>query len=993
MQSLWQWSTRTARDYEVLKATDFASLNRGPLPGRGAQPFDGQDKLYAHGVGIQGIGFEGWDHYHILPLLNNGTRLTIWNDDPDDRELLDFHAEVWEIYPLAPNATQGGAYNTRQRLTVYAHEGSAWWLFYQNTRTAWGPVTLKRWEEFTPPADPIHGIWTPDDMDAELCGVRSKWTWRDFTEGVPQSELQESGKLGCQRDVGRYVIPEGTRTYYLTNTNSAQAAHTATEEKGLSQTTATQGTIVLSITKTSAGGRTVCWGNLGPVIADWPSGVYNCQYDVASFDGTWSHGLRTITGVAGHFAVVDTLGSADRETKEQAQSASTGTGLIAVDTGTWNPASGNIADNYEALLVCYHTAGHGGGDHVLTLNANDADTYADGPWPQYTVTFDADVEAYAGERKTVTFDADVITTSGATYTVTFDADTHLVDRDTEAFDADVRVADRKTEAFDADTYLVERLTEEFLADVRVAERKTEAFDADVIAVDRSTVEFDADTIVGQFILPFDADVHLVTRSTEGFDADTHLVDRNTETFDADTVLFLQPTVGFDADTHLVDRNTEAFDADVRVTEQKTVAFDADTIAVTRSTEGFDADTHLVDRNTESFDADVIISGVTEYTISFDADTRVADRKTEAFDADVRVADRKTEAFDADTHLVERNTEAFDADVIAVVRSLAEFLADVLVVERKTAAFDADTFLVDRFTEEFDADTYLVDRFTEDFPADTTVRDPLMQRPMQDGSTQEFALVGAPTHVEAVQEFPAEFSLDEYVGLEVVDGPEGQVGKIEQFLVDNIPGPQQRGTVVEIEVYARAAYDGANNGSNVTVFWFQIRRDGLHVSPQIDLMDPDTQQNDVEKSYVFSLKDPTDPSSYFTWADLVNLPVEIAGTIFISGPGTLGMWFYTTWSQVRRWQELEPTQYPLPAYATIGVYSISFFADTHLVDRNTATFDADVIVGAPGLPSSFVLQKAAILFPTVSNAAAMRTNVLSNAAIMHPVISREGKGVQ
>lgn len=385
-------------------------------------------------------------------------------------------------------------------------------------------------------------------------------------------------------------------------------------------------------------------------------------------------------------------------------------------------------------------------------------------------------------------------------------------------------------------------------------------------------------------------------------------------------------------------------------------------------------------------------GATTSEITFDADARLLDRLTSVFDADAILSDRLTSAFDADTLLVDRIDPGatFDADVRLLDRLAADFLADALLTDRLDpgASFDADTLLIDRLNVSFDADVRTLDRSTETFDADTQVRDPLTQRMADDGATQQFQFTGSSNHFENVDDFPLEFGTGDNVYLRVSSGPIGAFGRIERFIAENIPGPQRRGQVVEIETYARVGKVGVPT-NNQCQFAFQIRRDGVHTSPTIDLLNPDIFGNDVERSYIFTLKDPNDPNSSFTWDDLLDMPVEIVGTVFTIDASAVELTVFNVWNVVRRWQELEPFQYPLPAYVAIGVWAIGFNADVHLVDRKVATFASDVIVGSAGIPSKFKITNNSILDPVVSRSVIMRSNIISNAVIMHPVVSKEG----
>ena len=256
-------------------------------------------------------------------------------------------------------------------------------------------------------------------------------------------------------------------------------------------------------------------------------------------------------------------------------------------------------------------------------------------------------------------------------------------------------------------------------------------------------------------------------------------------------------------------------------------------------------------------------------------------------------------------------------------------------------------------------------------------------------------------------------MNQFVQLTVIGGPIGAFSKVETYTLSNIPSPQQIGQIAEIHIFVRVKYLGISNGPNIASFFFRLKKTILSPDGLVDMMDPDTLNFDLDKSRLFDLKDADDANSYFDWDDLDDLIVEIFGSVFTSGPGQVGLRFFNMWADVKRWQEVEPTQYPLfGGYDSIAVWAHSFRADVIAVDRLTETFGADVIVVDPPTPSLYVLSRSGIMHPIVSNSAVMSRlhskstimhpvishssvmhPIVSHSSKMHPIVSREGKAIQ
>lgn len=366
MKILVQWTTRTPADWE-----EFDSLSWGTLP-RKSTPVGGEviddTKGWCHGLNVQGRVFQA-DHYHVSP-ITDGARVTAWNDDsPGER-----YARVVDFLTYISDSRLGGAINTRQKQIVFAEPAAR----ARMERTE-GTI-FQLWSEFIPPTrEVMHGIKVSDQLHLDHRSVRSPRGWREWTEGVDASELDERGEIKKQRPLGRFPPATGTRTYFMQAAARANGVHTATDEvafeTGADSSSVTEGTgsssdelSFLFTTPTSE-----------PDQGTWTTGTFRCSFDAATVDADMEFGLLTLGGSAGHFGRVDSGLSSEVDTQVQTQGAITATGITVVDTGSVTWTGSTQSDRFECLVAQRNTATMGG-PQTVTLTC-DADAFADGPWP------------------------------------------------------------------------------------------------------------------------------------------------------------------------------------------------------------------------------------------------------------------------------------------------------------------------------------------------------------------------------------------------------------------------------------------------------------------------------------------------------------------------------------------------------------------------------------------------------------------------------------
>lgn len=344
--------------------------------------WSGLERFTCHALCVQGVTFDGADHYSVQPLARGGIRVAVWYDDPDDWPPGHRWARVVTFRPVRPDPDPrfGGAFNTRQTHQLYFEPEAG-----RIIRAAYAgnpSVTFHRWATFDPSAwaAPMPGQWVSEVHHEAHRALQAPEGWRTWVEGLAAAELDASGRLSQQRAQGRYEIPRGTRTYFHNNVALTTGAHVANVE--------------LELGLAAAGAASVSSGNIGiagelafasstpagePDSAAWPTtGVYRHQMDVTTAGVDLIFGLLTTGAGAGHFGRVDSALAADLQSFTQAEAAFIGSGLhLATVT---NPAwtAGAAGDRFEIVIASQKTAGHG--SQTFTMELGESDDFADGPW-------------------------------------------------------------------------------------------------------------------------------------------------------------------------------------------------------------------------------------------------------------------------------------------------------------------------------------------------------------------------------------------------------------------------------------------------------------------------------------------------------------------------------------------------------------------------------------------------------------------------------------
>lgn len=380
MKICYQPTLAVPSDWHEVDSQDWSKTAKKLQPSGTRSEIIDDSQGWIHRVCIQGVEFVG-DHHACEHLSDTKIKYTVWNDDPRDYPPGERFASVWTFETLAADSYLGGAINTRQSRVVYADQGGRLWKVMHANGIPENTTYLD-WSLFPKPNEALtrHGIWVSDDLNRAHEKKYTKRSWREWNEGVDSSQIIQ-GRVRAQRPQGKYLIPDGTRTFFQTSTALTNGIHDAvdTADEFLLDTTAAASSGSSGTFSGGASGYAFIFTTASgePNDAAWPSGNYRCQLDVPTVGADLTYGFLTQGSASGHFARVNSGLTSDLETWTQGESAFSGTGLKLATTGSITPSSGNASDRWELALAAQRPASHGNQTLDLTF---DADAFADGPW-------------------------------------------------------------------------------------------------------------------------------------------------------------------------------------------------------------------------------------------------------------------------------------------------------------------------------------------------------------------------------------------------------------------------------------------------------------------------------------------------------------------------------------------------------------------------------------------------------------------------------------
>lgn len=370
----WAMADGSISDWQWIDSRLWHTLPKKPLPvsGKGQETIDDKPG-WVQAVNIMGM-VEMADHIAIEHVHDTKVILHNFRVDPEDYHEDERIAHVTVFETLAQEFKRfGGAYNTRIRRIVYAGD---------RVKRPWrdSEAELRPFRQYRLPPGSItrHGVWMLDKQWRRHMNALSVKGWRTWTQGLPGREIVH-GRLREQRKEGRFVKPDGTRTYYARDTARANGTHVANQENAFETTTGSPTEELVSINQ-SSDLLAFCMSTPSgePDSGAWPTGNYRYQIDVTTGTTDINCGLSSVGGSTGHFARQNSGLTSDLETKAMAESNFNSTGLHLATTGSVSWSSGAASDRFECLVAAENTRSHGARDIGVTFN--ETDDFADGPW-------------------------------------------------------------------------------------------------------------------------------------------------------------------------------------------------------------------------------------------------------------------------------------------------------------------------------------------------------------------------------------------------------------------------------------------------------------------------------------------------------------------------------------------------------------------------------------------------------------------------------------
>jgi hypothetical protein len=358
-----------------------------------ADQWAGLGSFTCHALCVQGVVFDGADHYSVETVSPGVVRVVVWYDDPTDWPPGQRWARVWTFRHLAadPDPRYGGAVRPQHQQVLFAEDGMRPIL-----EAAYGTnptIQIRPWNAFNSRrSNPMHGAWVTDEQHADQQAVQSVQGWRTWTEGLHPNELDANGHVRVQRRMARYRVPRGTRTYYH---NPATATTPVVADFSNALQANPSGATLQTSGNVGGNGRIV-WSTVTPSgepnSAGWPTtGEYRYQLDVTAAGVDLTFGLLNQGNDAAHFSRISSDASSELQTIQQDEAAFSGSGLhlATITDPAWT--AGSSGDRWGFTVAGVRVTGHG--NQTFTMQIGESDDFTDGPWtaapagPAHNATF------------------------------------------------------------------------------------------------------------------------------------------------------------------------------------------------------------------------------------------------------------------------------------------------------------------------------------------------------------------------------------------------------------------------------------------------------------------------------------------------------------------------------------------------------------------------------------------------------------------------------
>lgn len=377
MEVSFQWATSSPGRSLRVDASDWRHLPKSPKPKTGDRSAVSGRLGLVNVVDLFGNHFHA-DRYAVEDMNDgkDGVRVTAINDGFHPASPVRSARQV-DFWPLSPDPDLNGAINTVYRHTFFTDDPALLRLRVRG-------MEIKRWSDFVPPDESLvrYGADLSDSHFRDHQKMQSRSGWREWTHGVDRSELNDVGHVAQQQPQGRYIFPDGTRTYYLTSQARDNPIHAANNE--LAFEVSPGSAVNVDSGNINQNGSTIFTGVTLPGEPDsaaWPTGVYRAQWDVVVSNTDVIFGVQNLGTALGHFArVSDLLGTpVEAESKQQVEPSFALTGLHLSTSGSVSWSPGSASDVFEVAYCAQRITGHGNAS--MTMQLGEPDDFVDGPWP------------------------------------------------------------------------------------------------------------------------------------------------------------------------------------------------------------------------------------------------------------------------------------------------------------------------------------------------------------------------------------------------------------------------------------------------------------------------------------------------------------------------------------------------------------------------------------------------------------------------------------
>ncbi len=366
MRCYVQWTNSEAADWQEIDDAGWEALATKPEP-VGGESLD-SDPGWVNAVCVQGVEFQGYDHYAVWH-EGGSCWVAVWNDDPNDWIPWTLHGQVWRFGEVKQDRRIGMRWNTDQERVFYAERDFPSRQILVNAGQA-----VRPWSEFSVPPRALvkHGIQVESML---LFGqhdeARRELSWHEEIPGgeppVPFQPLHQSRTY-------LFNAPDTSDS----DCTPAAANNRKMDEAGQTSQGLASPNMMPEVDSLSHAFTTEAGD---PNVVDWPAASggdsYDASFDVSAAGADVTFGLLTISGSAGRFHRVNSS-CTTQENWSQGESAFSGTGVKVATNTSIDPSSGAAGDRFQCLFAARNNATMGGNQSFTILT--NSSSFGMGPW-------------------------------------------------------------------------------------------------------------------------------------------------------------------------------------------------------------------------------------------------------------------------------------------------------------------------------------------------------------------------------------------------------------------------------------------------------------------------------------------------------------------------------------------------------------------------------------------------------------------------------------